>query len=77
MRLSPFPRSRRHRRAQWRCMQDFLNATMLVLAAIASMCLGVLTAYALFKGGFALMRWHTQQQLPAQVKPSTEVARVS
>ena len=62
--------------AQWRCMQDFLNLTMLVLAAIASMCLGVLAAYALFKGGFALMRWHTQQQLPA-VKPSTEVARVS
>jgi len=57
-------------------MQDFLNATMLVLAAIASMCLGVLAAYALFKGGFALMRWHTQQQLPV-AKPSTEVARVS
>jgi len=57
-------------------MQDFLNATMLVLAAIASMCLGVLAAYALFKGGFALMRWHTQQQLPI-AKPSTEVARVS
>ncbi len=58
-------------------MQDFLNATMLVLAAIASMCLGVLAAYAIFKGGFALMRWHTQQNAPAAAKASTEVARVS
>jgi hypothetical protein len=58
-------------------MQDFFNLTMLVLAAIASMCLGVLAAYTIFKGGFALMRWHTQQNAPATVKASAEVARVS
>ena len=58
-------------------MQDFLNAAMLVLAAIASMCLGVLAAYTIFKAGFALMRWHTQQNAPATAKASTEVARVS
>jgi hypothetical protein len=56
-------------------MQDFLNLVMLVLASIASLCLGVLAAYAIFKGGFAIMRWHTQ--LNATAKPSTEVARVS
>ena len=58
-------------------MQDFFNLVLLVLASIASMCLGVLAAYAIFKGGFALMRWHSQQNAPATVKASTEVARVS
>jgi hypothetical protein len=57
-------------------MQDFLNLTMLILAAIASMCLGVLAAYTIFKGGFALMRWHTQQNAPATVKARAEVAGV-
>jgi len=41
------------------------------------MGLGVYAAYAIFKAGFALMRWHSQQNAPAPVKPSTEVARVS
>jgi hypothetical protein len=58
-------------------MQDFFNLVMLVCAALASMGLGVLAAYAIFRGGFALMRWHGQQNAPAAVKPSTEVARVS
>jgi len=58
-------------------MQDFFNLVMLVCAALASMGLGVLAAYAIFRGGFALMRWHTQQNAPAAVKASTEVARVS
>jgi hypothetical protein len=58
-------------------MLDFVNVIMLTLASIASMCLGVLAAYAIFKGGFALMRWHTRQNAPVAVKPSVEVARVS
>ena len=58
-------------------MQDFFNLVMLVCAALASMGLGVFVAYALFKGGFALMRWHTEQNAPAVVKSSPEVARVS
>jgi hypothetical protein len=58
-------------------MQDFFNLVMLVCAALASMGLGVFAAYAIFKGGFALMRWHSQQNAPAPVKPSAEVARVS
>jgi len=58
-------------------MQDFFNLVMLVCAALASMGLGVFVAYAIFKGGFALMRWHTSQNIPDEVQPSTEVARVS
>ena len=58
-------------------MQDFMNLVMLFCAALASMGLGVLLAYSLFKGGFALMRWHTQQNAPAPAKATTEVARVS
>ena len=60
-------------------MQDFFNLVMLVCAALASMGLGVFVAYALFKGGFALMRWHTELNAPAKsaVKASPEVARVS
>ena len=58
-------------------MQDFFNLVMLVCAALASMGLGVWVAYAIFKGGFALMRWHTGQNAPGTVKASPEVARVS
>jgi hypothetical protein len=58
-------------------MQDFFNLVMLVCAALASMGLGVFVAFAIFRGGFALMRWHTEQNAPVPVKPSTEVARVS
>ena len=58
-------------------MQDFFNLVMLMCASLASMGLGVLAAYALFKCGFALMRWHTQQQAPASVKAQAQIARVS
>jgi hypothetical protein len=58
-------------------MQDFFNLVMLVCAALASMGLGVFVAFAIFRGGFALMRWHTQQNAPAPVKANAEVARVS
>lgn len=58
-------------------MQDFFNLVMLVCAALASMGLGVFAAYAIFKGGFALMRWHTEQNAPAPANPSTEPASAS
>ncbi len=58
-------------------MQDFINLVMLVCAALASMGLGVWAAYAIFRAGFALMRWHTSQNATAPVQPSTEPARVS
>lgn len=55
-------------------MQDFLNLTMLVLAATAAMLLGVLAAYGMFKVGFWAMRWHTGQSAPSAVE--ARVARV-
>jgi hypothetical protein len=58
-------------------MQDFINLVMLVCAALASMGLGVLAAYALFKAGFNIMHWHTRQNAPTAVKATTEVAPVS
>jgi hypothetical protein len=58
-------------------MQDFFNLVMLVCASLASMGLGVFVAYAICRAGFALMRWHTEQNIPAPAKPSTEPARVS
>ena len=59
-------------------MQDLMNLVMLACASIASMGLGVFTAYGLFKGGFSLMRWHTQlgATQTAAVKSQTTVARV-
>lgn len=57
-------------------MQDFFNLVMLVLAATASMLLGVLAAYGICKSAFALMRWHTEQNMPAAAKARAEVARV-
>jgi hypothetical protein len=58
-------------------MQDFVNLVMLICASLGSMGLGVIVAYSIFRGVFAIMRWHTQQNAPAAVKPTTEVARVS
>jgi hypothetical protein len=61
-------------------MQDFFNFVMLVCAALAAMGLGVWVAYGIFRAGFALMRWHSEQNAPAvavAVKPSTEAAGLS
>jgi len=58
-------------------MQDFFNLVMLVCASLASMGFGILAAYALIKGGFAMMHWHSQQQAPEAVKAQAQVARVS
>jgi len=57
-------------------MQDFFNLVMLACAALGSMGLGVLSAYALCRSAFHLMHWHSQQADPA-VKPSTKVVRAS
>jgi hypothetical protein len=37
-------------------MTDFVNLVMLVAASIGSMAFGILAAYAVLRGGFALMR---------------------
>jgi len=53
-------------------MMDTLNLVMLVCAAIGSLALGVLSAYAVLRVAFALMR----PQVRLLVKPQAEAARV-
>ena len=52
-------------------MGDLLNLTMLVCAALGSMAFGVLTAYGIFRMGFALMR---PKPKPAPVKVRAQLA---
>jgi len=52
-------------------MTDALNLGMLVCATIGSMAFGVLSAYGIFRLGFALMRPRTRA---LQVKTQPEVA---
>jgi hypothetical protein len=51
-------------------MADLLNLIMLVCAAIGSLVFGILSAYAILRLGFGLMR---RQPRPTVVKP--EVAQ--
>ena len=53
-------------------MTDLLNFAMLVGASVGSMAFGVLTAYGVFRVGFALIR--PRPKAPVAVKPATEVA---
>ena len=52
-------------------MDNALNLAMLVCAGLGSMALGVLTAYGIFRAGFALMR---PRQKAVAVKTQPEVA---
>jgi hypothetical protein len=54
-------------------MADLLNLTMLACATFGSMAFGVLSAYAIFRAGFALMR---PQRRPVAVKAQPETAQV-
>jgi len=54
-------------------MTDLWNLAMLVSASILSLAFGILAAYGLLRGGFALMR---PRQERATVKPQAEAARV-
>jgi hypothetical protein len=54
-------------------MSDLMNVTMLVCASIGSLAFGILSAYAVLRAGFALMRPQTK---PLAIKASAEVARV-
>lgn len=54
-------------------MTDWLNLLMLVCASLGAMAFGVLTAYAIFRFGFTLMRPHRR---PAPVKASHQAANV-
>ena len=52
-------------------MEDTLNLIMLVGASLGSMAFGVLTAYGIFRAGFAMMR---PRQPRAAVKTQPEAA---
>ena len=54
-------------------MADLVNFMMLIAASIGSLAFGVLAAYGLLRGGFALMRREHQGIL---VKARARVARV-
>ena len=53
-------------------MMDQLNLLMLVCASVGSLAFGVLSAYAVLRGAFALMR----PQPRLVVKPQPEAAQV-
>jgi uncharacterized protein (DUF2062 family) len=55
-------------------MADFLNLAMLICASLGAMAFGILTAYAILRVTFAMMR---QRKKPAPVKAQTEAARTS
>lgn len=54
-------------------MTDLLNLLMLACASVGAMAFGVLTAYALFRAAFALMRPYRRE---ATVKASRQPANV-
>ncbi|AXC13415.1 hypothetical protein ACPOL_4138 [Acidisarcina polymorpha] len=55
-------------------MQDFINTLVLICAAIASLGLGVLLAFAVCKGAFILLR--SQADVPAPVPSKAQTAEV-
>jgi hypothetical protein len=57
-------------------MQDIVNTLMLICAAIASLGLGVLLAYAFFRVGFSLLRAQAQPNEVQVVSASTQTAEV-
>ena len=57
-------------------MQDFVNMVVLVCAAIASLGLGVMLAYAVCRAGFALLGVQARPAEPAAVPAKTQPAEV-
>ena len=53
-------------------MTDLMNLVMLICATVGSMAFGVLTAYWIFRVGFALMR--PQKKAAMAVKTQPEAA---
>lgn len=62
----------RERQAEAGAMADFTNLILLVGASLGAMAFGVLSAYAMLRGAFALMRPAGRRQA---VQTSTETAR--
>ncbi|HVJ09868.1 MAG TPA: hypothetical protein VM554_15930 [Acidisarcina sp.] len=56
-------------------MQDIVNTFLLICAAMGSLALGVLLAYATCKVGFHVLRMHARSYAAPRAK--AEIARVS
>ena len=57
-------------------MQDFVNTLVLICAALASLGLGVILAFAVCRAGFALLRMQPPRvtAVPVPAKPQTSEA---
>jgi hypothetical protein len=55
-------------------MANLLDLAMLILASLGALAFGILTAYAILRVGFALLR---APQRPALMKTQTQAARTS
>jgi len=53
---------------------DLLDLAMLVCASLGALAFGILSAYAILRAGFALLRPQRPQPV---VKPQPEAARIS
>jgi len=57
-------------------MQDFVNMVVLICAAIASLGLGVMLAYAVCRTGFAVLRLQARPAKSAAAQPKAQPAEV-
>jgi hypothetical protein len=57
-------------------MQDFVNMVVLICAAIASLGLGVVLAFAVCRFGFVLLRTQTRSQQPSAIPVKAQTAEV-
>ena len=58
-------------------MQDAVNLLMLICAGFAALALGVLAAYAICRGAFALLRIHARSVAAEAAAAKPQVARAS
>jgi hypothetical protein len=57
-------------------MQDFVNLVVLICAAITSLGLGVLLAFAVFRAGFAMLRVEARPAEPKAIQAEAQTAEV-
>jgi hypothetical protein len=55
-------------------MANLLDLTMLIAASVGALAFGILTAYAILRTGFALMR-APRRQAPVKTRP--QIAQIS
>lgn len=58
-------------------MQELMSTILLICAALASLALGVMLAYGLCRGAFAVFRIHAKSVAAEAVRKATVVARAS